>query len=147
MAQRPTLLTQEAKGDCGCPTTKKLGIDCEVAVCGDCPTTFKPVKRKSRKRVCFDFSSCFCGDDCCDGTYSQVRPYKPERRNPRGCPDSEGYIRITDPKFDYDTGKMWFSIDAYDSRLIVGERFLIEIWAELPNRDEISISAYISIGA
>ena len=68
-----------------------------------------------------------------------------EKRNPPDCPDTEGFIRITNEGIDRDTGMFSFSLDANDRRLTPGERFLITVWARLPDTSELPISAYISV--
>ena len=106
--------------------------------------TFIPLERKSTRRFQFDFSTKNC-EKCCDAFYNRIRTIKIDKRNPPDCPDSEGYIRISNESMCRDTGVFSFSIDANDERLMPGERFLITAWASLPDTSELPISAYISI--
>ena len=138
------MLHSESFGeDCGCgPSTDPFA--CEVATYAKCPVTFQPISRKTTRRFRFDFYRPSC-DDCCDQFYQKIRTTMIEKRNPPDCPDTEGFIRITNEGIDRDTGMFSFSLDANDARLSPGERFLITVWARLPDTSELPISAYISI--
>jgi hypothetical protein len=139
------LHTTDRKSDCGCSGQTTSDGACEALTYSDCPQTFKPIKQKSTRRLCLDFSKESCGD-CCDGFYERIRVVKIERSNPPNCPDSEGFIRISQENMDAYSGLYCFTLDANDSRLNYGERFKITIWARLPNTEETCIEAYISVG-
>ena len=138
--------SQNAGEDCGCgPFNDPFG--CEVATYAKCPVTFQPISRKTTRRFKFNFYRPSCDDcrDCDNEYYQKIRTTMIEKRNPPDCLDSQGFIRITNESIERDTGIFSFSLDANDRRLTPGERFLITVWARLPDTSELPISAYISI--
>lgn len=133
----------QAGDDCGCHDTVSNG--CEVVTYGKCISTYTPISRKSTKRYCMDFAEADC-DACCDGFYQRIRQIEVEKTYSPDClQPSEGYIRISNEKMNAETGMFCFSVDANDTRMNLGERFLITVWASTPNANECKIQAYISV--
>ena len=134
---------------CGCKECSSGCGDCVPTSCPEahcnqkCRKVFE-VKRTANKTVCFNFGSCpSCGPVCGCGDYIPIRGIKPVRRNlPHVC-DSEGDLGFSNMRMK--DGKLYITIDAFDKRLNLGERFELDLWARLPNMDEVCVESYVVI--
>lgn len=132
----PSIVTS---GNC-CPQKP----DCDSITYSKCPQTIEPIKLKSTKLVYLDFYKDSC-IDCPDRLYQHIRTIGIDKVNPAACPETEGCIDISNVHIDPETGLFRMSIDANDTRLAVGERFKITVWARLPDTSELCIEVYVSV--
>ena len=145
MAARMLHDTSDPKTDCGCGPKTPEDRSCEALTYSDCPQTFKPIRKGSVRRLSFDFGKSACGN-CCDLMYERIRLVETTKSNPANCPETEGFLNFSQEFMDPYTGHYYFTLDAKDYRLRVGERFKVRVWARTPQAEENYIEAYISVG-
>lgn len=145
MAARMLHHTEGPHNGCGCGPKSTKDSGCEAVGYSDCPQTIKSIRKKSKRRICFDFNKASCGK-CCELFYERIRQVEVIRSNPPNCPATDGHFVIREEFMDPYTGRYCFTLDATDARLGIGERFKIRVWARTPDTEEDYIEVYISVG-